>query len=365
MPKRKLSKLSELSNTPEIIQSSFAMMNDDCISSIFKLLDIDDLINIYNTGNNICRKVIEEYPFNFYRSEIPANMTLKEFRNIFKNAVGVCLFYQRNINDKEFIENILPHNINKYQNKRILYVDISDCTNLTNKAIKRLTNYIHTLDLENCNNITNNGFKYLKGIQSINISGLYKITNEAFKYLTGIKSLEMEIDENCEVNNNITGEIFKYLKGIEKLYIGGNYNILDNSYQHLTGINNINISHNDVITDEAFTYFRGVKYIELGDNNNLTSNFLNNLLGFDVFSINDKNEFDELIKKNNIIIPTIAYIDFTGLPDNGVYNAINQFYKLTGDEMYDEEYEEDDDVDEEDDEEVIDEEVIEEEIIEE
>ena len=342
MPKRKSSEV--LSNTKEIIQSSFAMINDDCISSIFKLLDIKDLISIYNTEDSICRKVIGEYPFNFYRSEIPQNMTLKEFRNIFKNAVGVCLFNQRNINDKEFIENILPHNINKYQNKRILYVDITDCTNLTNNAIKRLKNYIHTLDLENCNNITNNGFKYLKGIQNLNISGLFKITNEAFKYITGIKSLEMDIDENYEVNNNITGEIFKYLKGIEKLHIGGNFNILDNSYQHLSGINKIIISHNDIITDEAFKYLRGVKYIELCNNNSLTSNFLKNLLGFNIFNINDKNEFNDLIKRNNIIIPTIAYIDFMGLPDNGVYNAINQFYKLTDDEMYDEEYEDDEEV---------------------
>ena len=312
---------SEISSN-DISDQTLTKLNDDCLKTIFSFLNIKEIISIYNTKNIIYRNVIAEYPFDFYDSSnpenmtIPENMTLKEFRNICGNAIGFSFLNYSNINDKEFIKYILPKTLfnpnNNYQYKRRLKIDITNCCNLTNKSIEKLENYIDTLDMSNCNNITDDAFRFLKGIKKLNISGCFKITDNAFKNLSGIHTLLMDMDEVGDINENITDNAFRYLSGIHTLDMSGDYsNITDKAFINLKGINTLYLLSNESIKDNAFVHLHGISKLYLYNNYQLTPKFISNLIGYEIENIN-KDNIDYLINKCIIIKPKlISYGELT------------------------------------------------------
>ena len=289
----------------------------DTIKEIFKNLNMFELIDIYNNTTHIqLKEAINKYPFDFYNYSVPRNMSLKEFRDIFGNAIGINISFNTGISEIDFITNILPRTLyTKFSNTRQLKVNIAGCTQLTDRAFIPLNNYIHTLNMRECNQetITDAAFVHLKGIHTIVMPFCDQrtITDAAFKYLAGVHTLNImrcdqetitdaafvnlkgvrELDMRSCKQKTITDAAFKHLANVHTLDISGcnqktitdsafihlvrvhmllmsycNQNtITDAAFKHLANVHTLNISgcNQNTITDAAFTYLKGVKSIDM------------------------------------------------------------------------------------------------------
>ena len=71
--------------------------------------------------------------------------------------------------------------------------------------------------MDSCDMITGKGFKFIKGVEKLNISYCYSLKDQGFKFLKGIKWLNMSCLKRGDGRLNVTGKCLKSLKGVEHL----------------------------------------------------------------------------------------------------------------------------------------------------
>jgi len=272
--------------TPKLILSiKIDSIPLDTIIEIFKNLKYYELIDIYNSTDRIqLKEAINKYPFNFYEYSVPANMTLKEFRDIFCNAIGINISYNTNIINIDFTTNILPRNLyNKFSNTRQLKVNISGCTQLTDSAFIPLKNYIHTLNMRECNQetITDAAFVNLNGIHTLEMPFCDQktITNAAFKHLVGVHTLNIKM---CN-QETITDSAFVNLKSVRELDMKGcnQRTITDAAFKHLAGVKILNMSlcNQDTINGNEFCRLNTLTYLDVNGCNKTTLDAAERIFG--------------------------------------------------------------------------------------
>ena len=270
-----IKKISDL--TPELMLSiKIDTIPPDTIKEIFKNLTMNDLIKIYNNTNRIqFREVINEYPFDFYEVPIPANMTLREFKDIFGNAIGINLTNHTNINDNDFNNDILPRTLYiNSSNTRQLKVNISRCNILTDNAFIPLNNYIHTLDMSRCNQqtITDAAFVHLRNVHTLimSVCNQQTITDAAFVYLRNVHTLDMSWCRQV----NITDAAFVHLMNVHTLIMSecNQQTITDAAFIPLTNVHTLDMSYcnQETITDAAFVHLKGVHILNMSSCNQET-----------------------------------------------------------------------------------------------
>ena len=144
-------------------------LNKDVLGIIFSFLRLEELIAINNLGDIHINNAMENYSFDFFKQQIPRSITLTQFRNMFPLATGIKISFRHDINDDEFIANILPRYNNKSKRDRILRIDISGCIKLSYLALAPLSGLIHTIDMSFCPNLEKNYelvFFYLSGVRN-------------------------------------------------------------------------------------------------------------------------------------------------------------------------------------------------------
>ena len=102
----------------------------DVMKEIFKKLNIKDLLKLYLTGNKGIIDDIEDTKFDFYDEPIPEKMSLKQFRNIFKSAIGINIEGRQDITDADFqfIRPLLPDTENIMKGFRL---NMRNCNKIT------------------------------------------------------------------------------------------------------------------------------------------------------------------------------------------------------------------------------------------
>jgi len=151
------------------------------------------------------------------------------------------------------------------QLKGRIFLDISECKYITDKAFKNLEG-IYGLDISNsleriCGNldrprITGEGFKYLKTIRKLKMRHCWQIAEKKLSNLTEIQDLDITL------NAKITGEVFKNLKTIRKLKMRYCFGITDENLSNLTEINDLDIS-SSCITGEVFKNLNKIQKLNL------------------------------------------------------------------------------------------------------
>jgi hypothetical protein len=222
-------------------------LGNDPIFKILINLPITELITIYKAPFLInIKEIIENYPFDFYNQQIPGGMTLAQFRNIFKAAIGINL-KESQITDAEFIADIIPTrplHLGVVLPARNLRINISLSSKLTDAALEVLNNRIHTLNIVGNIKIKAAGFVYLRGIHTLDMQGYYP--------------------------PNITNECLEQLSGIHTLNINGCHKITNDGLAHITGIHTLNMSQCPLITDSGFVHLRGINTLILNSSDHIT-----------------------------------------------------------------------------------------------
>ena len=249
----------------------------DVMKEIFKKLNIKDLLKLYLTGNKGIIDDIEDTKFDFYDEPIPEKMSLKQFRNIFKSAIGINIEGRQDITDADFqfIRPLLPDTENIMKGFRL---NMRNCNQITYAAFVHLKG-IHTLNMARCDRITDAAFEHLKGIKVLDMSECDKITDAAFVHLKGINRLNMTY---CK---QITDAAFVHLEGIHTLNMTmcDKITITDAAFVHLKGIHTLNMSWCGQITNAAFVHIKGIKYLDMSNIfvTTITIEGLRNLVGIE------------------------------------------------------------------------------------
>jgi hypothetical protein len=172
----------------------------------------------------------------------------------------------------------------------IQYLDISNCTCLSDRGFRQLTN-IHTLKMNGCHQDT--------------------ITDAAFSHLTGIHTLHME-DCNQET---ITDAAFAHLVGIHTLRMRQccQESITDAAFSHLTGIHTLDINWCDqvTITDAAFAHFEGIHNLQMqGCFRQVTDAAFAHLVGIHTLDISfSRQQFTDAAFAHLVGIHTLNIVD--------------------------------------------------------
>jgi hypothetical protein len=214
----------------------------DIFINMFTNLRLEELINIYRSNiDQQMREAINLYPFDFYNQSLSSTVTFTEFRNIFRNAIGINL-ENHSVNDAEFRANMIGNRVTKLKINRCMNItdaifqdlinleelDIYICDNIGNGGFQYLTN-LKILNLYRCYGINDTAFHHLQNIQRLFIYRCYGITNEAFRYLSNLQDLELV---HCQ---QITDDALQYLGGLYKLEIN-DCSITGTGYRHLRGL---------------------------------------------------------------------------------------------------------------------------------
>jgi hypothetical protein len=176
-------------------------LNKDVLTLICEHLQMRDACNLYRTGSKILREAIAETEFDFfstYESTIPLGVSVKQFRNVFVNAIGISLV-PHGLTKEDFyymVPRLCKNNPKGLQKVKIdLSYPYRDDENIIFKKYKR------------------NAFNNLKGIHSLNISGNKHVKYRHLKTQTDIKCLIMK---RC---NHIHESILQYFTKVKYLEI--------------------------------------------------------------------------------------------------------------------------------------------------
>ena len=235
----------------------FSDLPEDVLTVICLNLTMRDAISLYKIRNKNVRSAIEKTKFDFFDQFMPQLITIKQFRAIFKNAIGIkidCFNGKLTLTD-ENLECIIPKNLYGAPLKGIR-VFLDHCGTITDNHLKYLKG-VHTLELFGCRtNISDIGWKYLSGIHTLDIPDS-NITDSGLQYLRGIHTL------NIQYCKNITDAGLEHLRGIHTLNLRDNMNITDSGLQYLGGIHTLIIDNSWKITNDGLKYISGVHSLSI------------------------------------------------------------------------------------------------------
>jgi hypothetical protein len=166
-------------------------LNNDVLTVILEFLNMKDACRLYRTGNKILREAIAETEFDFYSTyeRIPRGVSVKQFRKVFVNAIGIGIY--------EPMCYIIS-------NEDFYYMVPSRCKNNPKGLQKvkiRMASSFEGNEQWTQKKYKKNAFNNLKGIHSLNISGNQSVTYRHLKILTDIKCLIM--DECLHIHESI------------------------------------------------------------------------------------------------------------------------------------------------------------------
>jgi hypothetical protein len=170
-----------------------------------------DACRLYRTGNKILREAIAETEFDFYSTyeRIPRGVSVKQFRKVFVNAIGIGISEPWRLTNEDFYYMVPRLCKNKPKGLQKVKINMSyygfNFHDWIDKKYKR------------------NAFNNLKGIHSLNISGNQLVTYRHLKTQTDIKCLIME---EC---HHIHESILQYFTKVKCLEIRRCSQMTDNA----------------------------------------------------------------------------------------------------------------------------------------
>ena len=187
-------------------------LNKDVLTVILEFLNMKDACRLYRTGSKILREAIAETEFDFYSTyeRIPRGVSVKQFRKVFVNAIGIGISESWRLTKEDFyymVPMLCKNNPKGLQKVKIdmSYYEITDLSDKKYKKYKR------------------NAFNNLKGIHSLNISGNRLVGYRHLKTQTDIKCLIMQ---SC---NHIHQSILQYFTKVKSLVINNCLRMTDNA----------------------------------------------------------------------------------------------------------------------------------------
>jgi hypothetical protein len=195
---------------------NLADLNKDVLTVIVGFLNMKDACRLYRTGSKILREAIAETEFDFYSTyeRIPRGVSVKQFRKVFVNAIGIGISEPWKLTNEDFYYMVPKLCKNKPKGLQKVKINMSyygfDFHNWIYKKYKR------------------NAFNNLKGIHSLDISGNQLVTYRHLKTQTDIKCLIMV---NC---HHIHQSILQYFTKVKCLEIKGCSQMTDNALTFIT-----------------------------------------------------------------------------------------------------------------------------------
>jgi hypothetical protein len=228
-------------------------LNKDVLTVILEFLNMKDACRLYRTGSKILREAIAETEFDFYSTyeRIPRGVSVKQFRKVFVNAIGIGISESWRLTNEDFyymVPMLCKNNPKGLQKVKIdmSYYEITDLSDKKYKKYKR------------------NAFNNLKGIHSLNISGNRLVGYRHLKTQTDIKCLIMQ---SC---NHIHQSILQYFTKVESLKINNCKRMTDNALTfiksknletlHIVGCYRITLSTIEKFLEEYPIKIRDVDY---------------------------------------------------------------------------------------------------------
>jgi len=186
-------------------------LNKDVLTVIFEFLNMKDACRLYRTGSKILREAIAETEFDFFSTyeRIPRGVSVKQFRKVFVNAIGIGISEPWGLTNEDFYY-MVPR-LCKNNPKGLQKVKIN------------LSCYSYNDEYMIFPKYKRNAFNNLKGIHSLNISGNKSIKYRHLKTQTDIKCLIME---RCK---HIHESILQYFTKVKCLEIKYCWQITNNA----------------------------------------------------------------------------------------------------------------------------------------
>ena len=186
-------------------------LNKDVLTVILEFLNMKDACHLYRTGSKILREAIAETEFDFYSTyeRIPRGVSVKQFRKVFVNAIGIGISEPWRITNEDFYY-MVPRLCRNNQ-KGLQKVKINMSYNEIFYWGDRKFHY------------KRNAFNNLKGIHSLNISGNPLVRYRHLKTQTDIKCLIMQ--HCCHIHQSI----LQYFTKVKSLKINYCSQMTDNA----------------------------------------------------------------------------------------------------------------------------------------
>jgi hypothetical protein len=195
-------------------------LNNDVLTLICEHLDMRDACNLYRTGSKNLRKAIANTKFDFYENSysslwktwyIPQGVSIKKFRSVFANAIGIRIMYPYELTNEDF-DYMVPKTCYGKPLEGVK-IDLScykgDPTNSRGKyhknAFTKLEG-IHTLNISYNQSVKYRHLKSLKDIKCLSMNMCLQIPESVLQHFTKVKILEME---GCD---QMTNKALTYLK---------------------------------------------------------------------------------------------------------------------------------------------------------
>jgi len=196
----------------------------DVLTLICEYLDMWEACNLYRTGSKNLMEAVANTEFDFYRSNewIPRGVSVKEFRSVFTNAIGIRISQPNKISHEDF-DYMVP-SVCKNNPKGLAKVKI-DMSNpydycrfrkYSKKAFEKLKG-IHTLDISYNKLVKYRHLKSLKDIKCLIMIGCSHLHESVLQYFTKVQYLVINY---C---NQMTDQALSYLNSndLETLVISG------------------------------------------------------------------------------------------------------------------------------------------------
>ena len=208
----------------------------DTLILICEHLNMQEACSLYRTGSINLRKAIAETEFDFYTTGecIPPGVSVKQFRKVFANAIGIKISEPFKLTPEDFDYMVPSLCKDKPQGLEKVKIDMStyygalpmhngDWINkakYNRNAFNKLRG-IHKLDISNNYFVKYRHIKSLKDIKYLNMSGCNQIEESVLQYLTKVKCLALN---DC---SRMTNKALTYLKSddLETLDISKCYKI--------------------------------------------------------------------------------------------------------------------------------------------
>ena len=193
---------------------------ENTLTLLCEHLTMNEACKLYRTGSIVLREAIAETEFDFYRTKewIPLGVSVKQFRKVFANAIGIRIPEPFKLTSEDFDYMVPSLCKDKPKGLAKVRIDMSiihgELPNdywigppkkYNRNAFNKLQG-IHTLDISNNYFVKHRNIKSLKDIKYLNMSGCNQLDHSVLQYLTKIKCLALN---DC---SRMTNKALAYLK---------------------------------------------------------------------------------------------------------------------------------------------------------
>jgi hypothetical protein len=199
---------------------------------------------------------------------------LADWHSRFPNATIANLKGRTDLDDSDFIylRGIKKLNISGCtgitdvafeQIRGVEELDMSDLPEITDVAISNLEG-IQILNMSGCTGITGATFMSIRGVHDLFISGCTGIRGENFEHLAGVFHLNMELAQGGIEYAHIRDEHYRFLKGINTLNISNITAITDAAFtENFSSLQILDMNGCSGITGTGFRFLTDIKVISM------------------------------------------------------------------------------------------------------